>query len=212
MNPAQASRSPLSPATAGCILLLAIAPLGCSDNTKTISLNNPITTAAGGYPLALQLQTSAAPASFLSSVVVILERQGQEFQVPKLTYAFDTLEGGRAYSVTIDNTSHKAVGTNAVRASSGFGHETSVVGVSGKDVWEVLEIAKANGLAAFCSKVPEKDGVILFCLESVDASPVWHITADGTDPQGTLVQLRMNVNADTGEVSGRTFRQSAAPK
>jgi len=192
------------------LVYLAVTVLlsGCSRTEESMALPGPVTTAAGGFPLALQMQAREAPGTCLVRVLVVLDRDSTEFKVSKIVYGFaPILSGSRSYSVTVDNATHRAAGTNDTQGAQGIpGPERLPVSLAGKDVWEVLQIAKESGLNDFCAFVSPGHESILFQLESPDVGPVWHITADGWDPVRGTVLLRIDIDAGSGAVTRRDFR------
>lgn len=183
-----------------------------------MTLPGPVTTAAGGFAIALQMQARAAPGTSLARVVVVVgreaeESEGSKFEVTKLIYGFDPIIAGeRRYTVTVDNTTRRVAGTNDTqRAQSAGGFEALPVSLAGKDVWEALGIARENGLNDLCSMVTPENESILFTLEnSLDNGLTWHIAADGWDQKRGTFLLRMDIDAISGAVSHRSFR--AVPK
>jgi hypothetical protein len=193
-------------------LALALTGLlwGCSRADHAMALPGPVTTAAGGYALAMQIQSEAAPRTYLSRVLVVLHRDGQDFEVAKVIYGFNSLmRDGSALQVTMDNTRMRAfIPTNSPGpAGRTVPPEAPPVLLSGKDVWDVLEIAKRNGLGEFCAIVPPGDETIFFQLEGSVEGSVWHITADGLNSQGPTAQLRMNIDAASGNVLSRHLQR-----
>jgi hypothetical protein len=202
------------------LLVFPLAWSGCSDNRHAQPITGNLTSPAKAYPVALRMQSELAPATYLRSVVVIWDRDGQDFNIHKVTYHFASvtgfdaaaLPGGDGLALSMDNKKHLAyVETNAPRDSTDI-FNSKPVDFSGKDVQEILQIALNSGLGNFCSIVPSGKENILFQLESNDKGTFWHILGVGTDQQGAVVQLRMDIDANSGDVRNRKLDQFAPHK
>jgi hypothetical protein len=188
------------------LLIFPLAWLGCSDNRHAERITGNLTSPAKAYPVALRMQSELAPASYLHSVVVTWDRDGQDFNIHKVSYHFASVGGG-GLVLSMDNQKHLAyVETNTTSAGGGL-DDMLPVDFSGKDVQEILQIALNSGLGNFCAIVPPGKENIMFQLESNDKGTFWHILGVGTDPQGAVVQLRMDIDATSGDVRNRAQNQ-----
>jgi hypothetical protein len=193
------------------LLIFPMVWLGCSDNRHAQPITGNLTSPAKAYPVALRMQSELAPATYLRGVVVTWDRDGQDFNIHKITYQFASL-GGPVLALSLDNAKHLAyVETNAPGSTTGI-FDAQPVEFSGKDVQEILQIALNSGLGNFCSIVPPGKENILFQLESTGKGTFWHILGVGTDQQGSVVQLRMDIDATSGDVRNRKLDQFAPHK
>jgi hypothetical protein len=193
------------------LLVLPLAWWGCSDNRHAEPITGNLTSPAKAYPVAQRMQAELSPASYLRSVVVIWDRDGQDFNIHKVSYHFASVGGG-GLVLSMDNQKHLAyVETNTTSSGGGF-DDMLPVDFSGKDVQEILQIALNSGLGNFCAIVPPGKENILFQLASNDKGTFWHIMGVGTDQQGAVVQLRMDVDATSGDVRNRKLDQFAPHK
>jgi hypothetical protein len=196
----------------GTWLLVLLLLAGCSDNRHAQRITGDITSPAKAYPVALRMQSELAPGTYLRAVVVVWERDGVDFNIHKVTYHFASLAGAAGLALSMDNQTHLAyVETNAAVGGDGL-FDAQPVDFSGKDVQEILQIALSSGLGGFCSSVTPGQETILFQLESTEKGTFWHILGVGTDEQGAIVQLRMDIEAGTGEVRNRTYNRMAPHK
>ena len=103
------------------LLVFPLAWWGCSDNRHAQPITGNLTSPAKAYPVALRMQSELAPATYLRSVVVTWDRDGQDFNIHKVTYHFASVMGGDGLSLSMDNEKHLAyVETNATRNSTGL--------------------------------------------------------------------------------------------
>jgi len=195
----------------GMLILLTLL-VGCSDNNDKHRLSGAVSTPSAGYPLALQMQASLAPGTYLTGVLVSYAR-GEDLEPRKLSYRFAPLGYNRFFVVTIDNEKHQIFAETNAPVSYGFmGDEAGPVELSGKPLPDILETALNNGLGQFCQAVPKGKEVILFQLENSSNGSVWRVMANGWDDKGMQAQLRMNIDASSASVSDQSFKLSSSPR
>ena len=194
------------------ITIMATLLQGCSENNERHSLSGTVRTPTAGYPLALQMQGSLAPGTYLTGVLVSYVRGDDGLEPRKLCYRFAPLGYNRFFIVTIDNEKHQVYAETNAPVSYGFmGDESGPLELSGKALPEILETALGSGLGQFCAAVPKGKEIILFQLESSANGSVWRVMANGWDDKGMQAQLRMNIDASSGAISDQSFKRSTLP-
>jgi hypothetical protein len=143
----------------------------------------------------------------LTTVLVDLDRQSDRFHARRLTYGFASSKGKtRVFAIAVDNTMHQAFGAmdspdnpnnSQMPASALQPLDLSRVA---KEITEVLEVAKTNGLAEFCLLTPPKSGNVDLGLRNSGTGPVWYVTGDGWDDKGPIAEIHISIDARTGAV------------
>lgn len=183
---------------------------------KAVTLPSTISTVAAGYSFALQIKNRMAQDAYLTTVLVELDRQRDRFQVQKITYGFATSRGKpRIFAVAVDNVTHHACAAmdcrnlpeNPYRPAAAL--QPLDLSTVAKEISEVLEIAKSNGLGEFCSLVPATTEQVDLSLGNSDTGPVWSIAGDAWDDRGPIAELHIMFDARTGSVLNRTLQKAA---
>ena len=88
-----------------CFLIVERA---CSQSPGSVALRSMVTTVAAGYPFAVQVRNGMDHNANLMTVVVDLDRRGEQFNVPQIVYGFASPHAdGRVFAVSVDNTKRK---------------------------------------------------------------------------------------------------------
>jgi hypothetical protein len=204
---------------AGTILLVALAVclLVWSRYPAPIALPGTIATIVGGYPFALQVKNQMDRKAQLTTVIVDLERRGEQFDAPQIVYGFASPQAnGRVSAVTVDNRRREAFWSLDAPVSPDSADmpprtlpplDPSTVA---KDVSEVLEIARTNGLNEFCTLAGPQHGRVDLRLSNNSSNrPVWGVIGDGWDEKGPIADLAITIDAQTGAVLSHTLTKAA---
>jgi len=204
---------------AGTTLVVALAGflLVWLRSPAPIALPGTITTVVGGYPFALQVKNQMDRKARLTAVIIDLERRGEQFDAPQIGYGFASPEtNGRVFAVTVDNRRRVAFWSLDAPVSPDSPHmpprtlpplDPSTVT---KDISEVLEIARTNGLNEFCTLAgPQHGSVDLRLYNNPSNQPVWNVIGDGWDEKGPIADLAITIDAQTGAVLSHTLTKAA---
>jgi hypothetical protein len=197
------------------LLVLTIFLWSRSRVPTKVSLPSRITTVAAGYPFALQLKNRMASQAHLTTVVIDIDREGNQFGVSRILYGFALPNtNGRVFGITVNNMKHEASAVMDAPSSPDSPYMSAsrstpldIANVS-KEISEVLEIAKTNGLDEFCKLASPQNGNVSLGLFNASSSPVWNVTGDGWDEKGPIADLTITINARTGVVINRNLQKA----
>jgi len=190
-----------------------LAVLGaCSRNPGSVALPSTISTVASGYPFALQVRNQMDRNANLMTVVIDLDRRGDQFHVPQILYGFASPKAdGRVFAVSVDNSKGETFALMDAPNSPDSPYMPARrfppldVTTLTRDISAILEIAKTNGLDQFCTLASPEHGQVGLRLFNSTNGPVWHVIGDGWDEKGPIADLAITINARTGAVLSRTL-------
>lgn len=186
------------------------------QSPRKITLPGPISTVTAGYPFALQIKNQMDRTANLTSVIIDLDRRGEEFHVPQILYGFSSPKpNGRVFAVAVDNAKKEASWLLDAPKSpdSPFMSPRTRAALDlsavAKDISAVLEIAKTNGLSEFCTLAPTPHGTVdLRLFNNSSGNPLWGVIGDGWDEKGPIADLALVIDAHTGAVLRHTLTKA----
>jgi hypothetical protein len=209
------NRAPIIMTSALLSLAVAVFLWWCSRGPQAVVLPTTITTVAAGYPFALQVKNQMAGDAHLTTVVVDIDREGSQFKTPQIVYGFASPKlNGRVFAITVDNVKHEAFAALDVPNSPDNPYTSASrsapldLSSIAKDIPDILDIAKTNGLDEFCMLASPTEGNVSLGLFNSQAGPVWNVTGDGWDEKGPIADLAITVDARTGAVLAHTLQQA----
>jgi hypothetical protein len=151
----------------------------------------------------------------LTTVLVDLDRRGDQFVVSQISYGFAASKiGGRIFVISMDNTRGQAY----VALDAPSSPKSPLIPASTRsslnltslayDIPEVLAIAKTNGLDEFCALASPKHGKVSLRLFNSDSGLVWSVGGDGWDEKGPIADLGITLDAQTGKVINHTLQKA----
>jgi hypothetical protein len=195
------------------VLVLAWAVCSCSPRPKTVVVPKTIGTVAAGYPFALQIKDGMARHAHLTTVLIDLEREEAQFHVRRISYGFAT-GNRRVFLIAVDNTARRAFAvldspnTPANPYVPAFALKPLELSIIAKEIPEVLEIARTNGLSEFCALTSPQTGRVEMSVHNSKDGPIWSVQGDGWDEKGPIADLDITIDPRTGSVPGRTLQKA----
>lgn len=169
---------------------------------------------ANGLPFATQIKDSMAKEAHLTTILVDLVQESDRLRVQEITYGFaSTKNSGRLLGIVVNNVTHQAyalldapeIPKNPLIPATAF-QPLDLSNVS-KEISDVLEIARTNGLAEFCALAPGDKGNVSLSLGNAEVGVVWGVTGDGWDEKGPIADLSIVIEAKTGKVLSHTLQR-----
>jgi hypothetical protein len=175
-----------------------------------VVVSKTIGTVADGYPFALQIKDGMDQHAHLTTVLVDLDRHDHQFEVRGISYGFATRNGG-VFIIAVDNAKHQAfvvldaANTPPNPLTPAFALKPLELSSIAKEIPEVLEIARTNGLSEFCSLTSARTGSLDISVHNSQDGPVWSVQGDAWDEKGPIADLAIVIDARTGSVRSRTL-------
>jgi hypothetical protein len=195
-------------------LLFTLVLCGCSPSIKTVPVSGNVSTVADGLPFAAQIKDSMVKEAHLTTILVDLVQDADHLKVQEITYGFaSTKNSGRLLGIVVNNVTRQAyalldapeIPKNPLIPATAF-QPLDLSNVS-KEISDVLEIARTNGLAEFCALAPGDKGNISLSLGNAEAGIVWGVSGDAWDEKGPIAVLSIVIEAKTGNVLSHTLQK-----
>lgn len=187
----------------------------CSRSPTTVALPTTVSTAIAGYPFAVQIKNEMGGDANLTAVIVDFDRQGDQFNIPQITYGFSSPQtNGRVFAITVDNMKRQVFAALDAPSSPdspfmpSFQRMPLDLGGITNDIAEILQIAKTNGLDEFYALTSSTNRNVGLRLFNSEAGPIWSVIGDGWDEKGPIADLAIRIDARTGKVISHSIQKA----